>query len=214
MKLYGPDQSPFVARVRIACRAKGLSPEQAALPATGLKSDDFLALNPIGKVPVLLCGDAPIIESEVILDFIDDRYPDPPLRPSDALDRARMRTIIRVTDNYVIVPISRLFAQLDPAHRDERAVAEEVARWRQGLGWLAGFVPDAPYAFGDRLTLADCILAPSLLLSDLIAGMLGVGDLVAEHPTLSGYRNKVRTDEAVRTELDRTAAALKGAMQS
>lgn len=208
MRLYGPDQSPFVARVRIACRIKGLAPAEAAVPAGGLKSLDFLALNPIGKVPVWMASETPIIESETILDFIEDSFPDMPLRPTRPLDRAHMRTIIRVADTYVMVPVSRLFAHLDPAQRDERIVGEEVARWRQGLRWLSLYVADAPYAFGDRLTLADCVLPPTLLLCDLISGMIGVGDLVAEHAILAGYREKVLANEPVRIELDRTRAAL------
>ena len=208
MKLYGPAQSPFVARVRIACRAKGLTVEEASIPATGLKSLEFLALNPIGKVPVLIGANMPIIESETILDYIEDCFPDPPLRPVSPLDRARMRTIIRITDNYVLVPVSRLFTQFDPRTRDQQLVDRELGYWRAGLGWLAAFVADAPHALGASLTLADCVLAPSLLLSDLISGMVNAGDMVGEHLTLAGYRDKVLANDAVRIELDRTKAAL------
>jgi glutathione S-transferase len=208
MHFYGPVQSPFASRVRIACRIKGLALADAMVPEGGLKSPDFLAMNPIGKVPVWMESDIPIIESETILDFVEDNFPDVALRPASPLDRAHMRTIIRVTDTYVMVPVSRLFAHVDPLYRDERIVGEEVARWREGLGWLSGYVADAPFAFGDRLTLADCVLPPSLLLCDLISGMLDLGDLVAEHAPLAGYRKQVLVNEPVRIEIDRTRAAL------
>lgn len=208
MKLYGSDQSPFVARIKIACRAKGLSPELLSLPPGGLASPGFLAINPVGKVPVLIDGDNAIIESETILHYIEDCYPDPPLCPNGALEQARMRTIIQLTDGYVMPAVSRLFGQLDPENRETSIVDAEVGRWRTGLGWLAQFVADAPYALGTDLTLADCVLAPSLLLNDVIAAMLGLGDLLAAHPNLTGYRVKVRQNLIVREELDRTQAAM------
>lgn len=208
MKLYGSEQSPFTARIWIACEAKGIALDQLALPEAGLQSAEFLAINPIGKLPVLLDGGVPIIESETILDYIDDCYPDPPLRPASAIDRVRMRTAIRIMDTYVMVPVSRLFAHLDPATRDAKVVQDEVRRWTQGMAWLAPFVPDAPQFLGDRLTLADCVLPPSFLLSRIISNILGIDDPIATHATLVGYRDKVRAHAPVAAALARIETAL------
>jgi len=209
MKLHGSEQSPFAARVWIACAAKGIAVDNLGPPTTGLKSPEFLALNPVGKVPVLLDDDMPIIESETILDYIEDCHPEPPLRPAAPADRARMRTAIRIMDTYVMVPVSRLFAHLDPSTADARVVEDEVARWRQGLAWLTPFVPDAAQVVGNRLTLADCVLPPSLLLSRIISDMLGRDDPIAAHPTLVGYQAKVRGHAPVDEALKRIETALR-----
>lgn len=208
MKLHGSEQSPFSARVWIACEAKGIAIDNLGLPETGLKSPEFLALNPVGKIPVLLDGGTPIIESETILDYIEDCHPEPPLRPASPLDRTRMRTAMRIMDTYVMVPVSRLFAHLDPATSDRRVIEDEHRRWQQGLAWLARFVPDAPQVVGDTLTLADCVLPPSLMLSRIISDMLGLDDPIAAHPTLTGYRDKVRSHTPVDHALARIEAAM------
>ena len=85
MKLYGSEQSPFVARIWIACEAKGIEVDNLGPPAAGLKSPEYLAINPVGKVPALIDDDTPIIESETILDYIEDCHPAPPLRPAAPL---------------------------------------------------------------------------------------------------------------------------------
>jgi glutathione S-transferase len=70
MKLYTAGISPFAARVNIALDFKGLRAEAAPLPAAGLKCPEFLALNPMGKIPLLLLADGTAIpESETILDY-------------------------------------------------------------------------------------------------------------------------------------------------
>jgi len=208
MKLYGSEQSPFVARIWIACEAKGIEVDNLGPPAAGLKSPEYLAINPVGKVPALIDDDTPIIESETILDYIEDRHPAPPLRPATPLERARMRTTMRIMDTYVMVPVSRLFAHLDPATSDKRVIEDEHRRWQQGLAWLAPFVPDAPQVVGDTLTLADCVLPPSLMLSRIISDMLGLDDPIGAHPTLLGYRDKVRNHAPVDHALARIEAAM------
>src|ERR1700693_5705502 len=101
LQLFSADISPFAARVRIAIYYKHLPFEDLGMPRAGLKSAEFLAINPMGKIPVLiLSGGRAIAESETILDYLDDAHPERPLRPASPVDRAQMRTVMRVTDNY------------------------------------------------------------------------------------------------------------------
>jgi glutathione S-transferase len=207
MQLYGADASPFVARVRIACHVKGIRVDMVEPPG-GTKSPEFLAINPIGKVPVLIDDDMTIVESETILDYIDDCFSEPSLRPSEPAARAQMRSVIRITDTYVMAPVIRLFGQLDPRSRNDTIVADEVARWRDGMSWLAPFVADAPHAVGVSLTLADCVLPPSLMLSRVISEMLGIDDPIKACPALVGYAQKVRSHAAVDEALTRAEAGI------
>ena len=78
MKLYGSIISPYVARVVYAARMKGLDLE-AEMPANGIKSPEYLQINPLGKMPTLDIGNQAIAESMVILDYLDDAYPQKPL---------------------------------------------------------------------------------------------------------------------------------------
>lgn len=209
MILYAVTLSPFAARVRLALRIKGIGYDLQPPPGGGTGSPEYLALNPIGKLPVLMTDDGlAIAESETIIDYLDEQYPDPPLMPADAADRVRMRTIIRSLELYVTPAMFRLFKQMDPATRDETIVTAELARWRDGLTLTDRFVADAPFAVGDRLSKADCILLPSLLLCEVAAAIFGVQDPVAGCPALDGYRTKARQHPDMGAIWTETADAL------
>jgi glutathione S-transferase len=163
MKLYGGLASPYVARVVLFARLKGIElvPE---MPAGGIKSPEYLAKNPMGKMPVLEVDGTSIPESEVICEYLEDLHPGSGGLPGSALDRARARLLSRVHDMYLTSAESTLFRNLNPASRDEAPVAAAKASIETGFGYLSHFVRAAPYAAGSQLSLADCTLLPSLVL--------------------------------------------------
>jgi glutathione S-transferase len=87
--------------------------------------------------------------------------------------RAVMRTAIRVTENYVTLPMVRLFPHLNAGMRNPAVVAEEIARLKTGLNYLAHYVGEGPYAVDDKLSLADCCVSPSLHLCSIVARRRG-----------------------------------------
>ena len=109
MRLFNLDLSPFAARCRIAIRKKGLPVELVPPPEGGARSDAYRLLNPLAKIPALVLGDGAVIpESEVILEYLEDAFPEPPLRPSLPEARARMRLLARIADLYLVPPMGRL----------------------------------------------------------------------------------------------------------
>lgn len=209
MKLYAVTLSPFAARARLALRVKGVAYDLEPPPGGSTRSPEYLEINPIGKLPVLVTDDGLIIpESETIVDYLDDAYPLPSLVPAEPRLRARMRNAIRVFELYVTPALSRLFKQMDPATRDARAVEAEVANWRNGLALTSHFVDDATFVVGGAISKADCMLLPSLLLCEAVAPTFGLGDIIAEHPVLAGYRQKARQHVDMGAIWDETAAAL------
>ncbi|MNS35355.1 hypothetical protein D3C72_675100 [compost metagenome] len=175
MKLYASPNSPFSARVRLAALAKGIDIPEAPLPPGGLKSEAFTKINPIAKIPVLvLDNQTSIPESTAILRYLEDCFPRPSLLPESPAERARVNMLVGIVDAYVMEPVIRLFPHLDPALRDRRVVEAEVARWTAGAAWLAEAMTGAMPEAEAGLTLADCVLAPSLHLSIRISAMLGL----------------------------------------
>ncbi len=208
MILYAVTLSPFAARVRLALRVKKLDYDMQPPPG-GIRSPEYLAINPIGKLPVLVTDDGlAIAESETILDYLDERFPAPPLLPSDAAERVRMRNIIRSFELYVTPAMSRLFKQMDPATRDEAITAAEIANWRNGLGLCDRFVTDSVFAVGGAISKADCILLPSLLLCEVVAQIFELDDPLTDCPNLAGYREKARQHPDMGSIWNETAAAL------
>jgi glutathione S-transferase len=197
LKLFNANLSPYASRVRIAIYAKNL-PVEIVTPPGGTGSPDYKRLNPTGKVPALEVDGAVIPESEVINEYLEDRFPTPSLRPADPLARARVRLLSRFADLYLAPPLGGLFGQMNPKTRDAKLVAEKLAELAQKLDQLEGLVVAGPYAAGAELTLADCSLAPVFFFLSRLMPALGapnpvdgrpklakVGATVAQHPAVS-----------------------------
>ncbi len=101
LELYHNSMSVCSQRVRLVLREKGLAAKEHHLDlrAGDSLTPDYLKLNPSGVVPTLLDNGAPIIESAVISEYLDEIAPDPALRPTDALGRARMRIWAKIPDD-------------------------------------------------------------------------------------------------------------------
>ncbi len=211
MKVYNSAISPFGARVVIAARAKGIKLETLKLPPEWRTSAEIRAMNPIIKIPILIGEDGTALpESETILRYIEDRFPEPTLLPATAVHRAQMNLLIRITDLYVSTPMIRLFPHLNPAARDERVVEAEVAHWRTGLANLAHFMARPLDRPAGGLTLADCVMAPTFHLCGLVARLLDLGDMLAPHGVISGYYAAIEQHPVIGPVLAELTAAQAG----
>jgi glutathione S-transferase len=207
MKLYNSDLSPFAARVRIAIHAKNLSVELVDPPG-GTGTPEYKKVNPTGKVPALDVGGGVIAESEVINEYLEDRFPAPALRPADPLARARMRVLSRFGDLYLMPPLAALFAQTGPATRDEKLVGERLAELGTKLDQLEQLVVAGPYAAGAELTLADCSLAPVFFFLNRILPAVGGASPVENRPKLKQACDAAAAHPAAALVLAEMSAAM------
>ncbi len=101
IKLYDFPMSPRARKVRIALAEKGLQYEKVTVDITKgeQKKPEFLAINPNGKVPALQDDGTSIYESSIIMEYLNDKYPNPPLLPADPGQRARARVLLHYGDN-------------------------------------------------------------------------------------------------------------------
>ncbi|MDG2521640.1 glutathione S-transferase family protein [Caulobacter segnis] len=212
MKLYTHDMSPFAARVRLAVYAKGLDIELATPPG-GLKSPEYLAINPIGKIPALVLDDGQVIaESDTILEYLEDAFPQVALRPADPKETARQRLIARVGDLYVAAPMSVLFKHLNPRVRDAAVAEQEFAKLEAGLDHLDSHLCDLKPAADGALRLADCQLIPMLHFLPVIEGAFRRPSMIAERPNLAAYWSRASAHPLavkVCAEIDQGLAALR-----
>jgi glutathione S-transferase len=90
-------------RVRLCLEEKGLSYESHIVDMANMEhhSPEYLKINPNGVIPTLIHDGRPLYESGTICEYLDEVYPDPPLRPGDAYDRATMRNWIRHVDERI-----------------------------------------------------------------------------------------------------------------
>lgn len=206
LKLYQTDLSPFGARVRILAAAKGLKLECVAPLGGNVKASEYVALNPIAKLPCLDHDGFVLPESETICEYLEDKFPSPTLRPVDAQVRARVRLLSRLGDVYIAPPLFRFFPQLSPKTRDATIVDQAFADSTTAFDILGHYLEGSNYAVGERLSLADCTLAPLLFFFDaLIAPALGRNALQGK---VAAYYAGLQNDVHVARGLSEMKAAL------
>ena len=169
MKLHGYFRSSASYRVRITLNLKGLAAEHLShhLRKGEQRDPHYLALNPQGLVPTLIddAGNA-LTQSLAIIEWLDETYPEPPLLPSDALQRARVRAFaLAIACDIHPVQNLKILARLRQLGHAE----DDVTGWaawvnRDGLEACERLIADqgGPFCFGAAPTLADVCLVPQL----------------------------------------------------
>jgi maleylacetoacetate isomerase len=172
MKLYGYFRSSAAFRVRIALNLKKLDYDNAFihLRRGDQAQPDFLRLNPQGLVPALEVDGERLIQSLPIIEYLDERHPEPPLLPGDAAGRARVRALAAIVA-CEIHPLNnlRVLRYLHrPLGHDEGAVGTWYNHWidagfRAIEGLLAGDRRTGAFCHGERPGLADIALVPQVV---------------------------------------------------
>jgi glutathione S-transferase len=110
LELYHAGLSQASVKVRTTLKEKGLAYKShyLRLPEGEHLTPEFLAVNPDGQVPALVHDGAVITETSVINEYLDDAFPDPPLRPASALARARMRRWSQIVDEHLFHAIATI----------------------------------------------------------------------------------------------------------
>lgn len=166
MLLYDHPLSSYAQKVKIALREKGVTFD-AKLPesfGTGQQDGAFFTANPRSEVPVLIDGDVKIFDSTIILEYIEERWPNPPLLPKDPAKRAFARMTEDVCDTQYeamnwgfgeLLWFKRATGALEANLRAEAARQTKIMQ-----DWLTGRLGDAPWFGGENFGWADAAVAP------------------------------------------------------
>jgi glutathione S-transferase len=209
MKLINLAHSPYAARVRILAYAKGLDLELVS--PTGLSTPEFKQFNILGKVPVLDTGEYLIPESIVIMDYLEDIYPEPAMRPADPQRRALMNIFYRFPDVYIQPVLLPLFRQLGLADRQEDIIVDNIAALDIQLQLLDEMLERFERYGHSQLDLADCALAPILYFAQSVPRMLNGADVLENSPRVANWWRWVQQQEPVArvmTEIEEGMLAL------
>lgn len=185
--LFGFWRSLAAYRVRIALNLKGVARKDVYINLLKGEqfSDDYKRINPQMVVPALVDGDLTLTQSMAILEYLEEKYPEPALLPPDPEGRARVRSLalISVADTHpLVVPRIRRYIIQDMG-QGEDVLNAWIRHWQvAGLAALEAGVADNPatgrFAHGDRVSLADLCIVPQFG----AAAMFGVD--TAPYPTL------------------------------
>ncbi len=153
--LFSRPDCPQSHRARLTLAEKGVEAEVVEV-ADGSLPEDLLELNPYGTVPTLVDRELVLYQPRIIMEYLDERYPYPPLMPTDPVSRARVRLYVyRIEREWY-----RLLPDLEGGDEARREAARRELR--DGLTVVAPIFERRPYFMSDALSLADCTLAPLL----------------------------------------------------
>lgn len=160
LKLISFELCPYVERSRIVLFEKGV-PHDVAFIDLAAKPAWFLAISPMGRVPVLLIDDRPFFESMVINELLDELYPRPALLPADPISRAEARAWI-VFANDVLMPASLAAMTALAGEFAGDALSRPLSALRDALVKVEAQVTrgGGPFFLGEPFTLVDAAYAP------------------------------------------------------
>lgn len=193
MKLYSGPLSLFSRKVEIALNEKGLAFERVMVPFTQTvgyapKNAEVQRMNPKAQVPVLVDGDVCLYDSTVIIEYLDEAYPQPALFPFSAKDRAQCRIWDVFADEVMLVPIRAYMHRTGP-----RPTSPQAWDALEAAAKAAGLVLEAYFAQLDQCLRGQAYLCGTLSAADISVFMavlfsqrLG-GPSIASHPALQRW---------------------------
>ena len=192
LTIYDAARCPYCARVRILLAEKGV-PYKAVEVDLDERPAWIYGKNVTGRVPVLEEDEGLVLpESRVIMEYLEERFPEPSLWPADAAARALARLLLERFDDLS-----------DPYYdllKDRPGASEE--RLRKELAKLDGILESQPFLTGADYGLADVGYLPWILRIETRLGL----DL-AEYPSLADWRDRVAERPSVRVEIELLATA-------
>jgi len=155
MVLYSGTTCPFSQRCRFVLFEKGMDFEIRDVDLFN-KPEDINVMNPYGQVPILVERDLVLYESNIINEYIDERFPHPQLMPADPVQRARARLLLLNFEREVFLHIETLEKQ------DAKKIEKARGIVRDRLSQLAPVVTKSKFMLGEEFSMIDVALAPLL----------------------------------------------------
>ena len=153
MSLYSDSDDVYSHQVRIVLAEKGVNVEILSAKKTN-PSAEILALNPYGSLPILIDRDLVLYEARIIMEYLDERFPHPPLLPVYPVARAETRKMMhRIEQDWY-----SLMLNIHNKHQ----IDENREQLRESLISLEPIFADKPYFLSDEYSLLDCALSPLL----------------------------------------------------
>lgn len=155
MTLYSGVSDPYSHRIRLVLAEKGINVDVVEInPAE--PPEDLLHLNPYGKFPMIVDRDLVLYEPGIIVEYLDERFPHPPLLPVYPVARAKNRQMMhRIERDWYI-----LAHQIENGNEREAKTARK--QLQDSMVSLAPLFAGKPYFLSDEFTLVDCYIAPLL----------------------------------------------------
>jgi len=169
IRVFGIPGSPFLRSVEIALTEKRIDYQLQSVQPGEHKEPEYLARHPFGRIPAFEHDGFAIYETQAIIRYLDDVFPDPPLTPADPKARARMNQVIGIIEWYFFpkaaapIGFQRIIGpRLLGIPSDDSIVAEAMPTARLCVTELDRLLGDKRYLTGEQFTIADIMLGAQL----------------------------------------------------
>jgi len=194
--VHGIPGSPFLRTVEIVLKEKDIPYVLRAMSPAEMRSPEHLGLHPFGRIPIFEEDDFRLYETQAIIRYLDDIFPNPPFTPQNPRERARMNQVIGIIEWYffpkVAAPIAfnRIIGpRLLGLAPDEAAIADAMPMAKICFSELVRLLVDTPYFAGVAVSLADIMLAAQL---DLFEDCKEGRELISGTAFLPGWLGRMR----------------------
>jgi len=187
MKLYQLPYSHFSSKVRIVLLEKSINVEYPEIPGENPSSDEYHAISPTGLVPSLIDGRVKLSESEVIVEYLEEQYPDVRMLPIGADRRAQSRWLSRIHDLRIAPQLSVLFKNIFDDKADGTRIADDLETLYTELDLVESAITPTPYFFGNQFGLSDANYALSFWYATVLTEIQGDSFPIARFPRLSDW---------------------------
>jgi len=160
LTVYRIPFSTNVERIALALAHKGIAVEY--VDVDDADRSPVVAVSGQELVPVLVDGDVVLSDSPVILDYLEERFPDPPLYPADEARRAEVRVFVDWFNHVWKRPPNLIATEEEKPEPDRARIAELAQRITDALALFESLLAGRDYLFGDELTAADVVAFPFL----------------------------------------------------
>ncbi|MCM8920247.1 MAG: stringent starvation protein A [Candidatus Thiodiazotropha sp. (ex Lucinoma borealis)] len=154
MTLYSDPTDPYCHRVRLVLAEKNITYEVSDIDPLNVP-EEVMELNPYGTLPTLVDRDLKLYESRIIMEYLDERFPHPPLLPVDPVSRSTSRLLMYRVDN-------DWYSHMDIILSGKKEATKARKELRESLITTAPVFNAKPFFMSEEFTLVDCIIAPLL----------------------------------------------------
>ncbi|MEP1448312.1 MAG: glutathione S-transferase [Paraglaciecola sp.] len=206
LTLIGFDVSNYFNMVKLALAIKGIEYKTVILYPN--QTDEYLLKSPMGKVPALETDQGVLTETNVILEYLDEAYPNSPLYPGSTFEKAKIRELVKMAELYIELPARRCHSEAFFGQKVDDLTKKEVKRaLYKGIEGIARSAKFNPYLAGEQLTAADIVFLYSADLAAAVAGKLFAVDLLEMAPGAKQLMDKLnQLDDVIQIAEDRKLA--------
>lgn len=208
INLCGIGLSNYYNKIKLIMLEKGIAfTEEAVRPS---QDEALLKRSPLGKIPFIETEHGNLSESQVILEYLEETYPEIPLYPADSFDRAKCRELIQHLELNVEAHARRLYKEaIFGGTVSDETKTEAKERLEIGLTGLARLAKFSPYIAGESYSAADSVAWVHFFLISLATQKIYGTDMVATHlPDVATYMQLLETRPTVQKVAAERAIAI------